>query len=85
VLPGAAACGVDLVLSGHTHGGQMDAPRLRSAMRLRVPQRFRHGWEQVGGTQLYISRGIGTVVFPFRLRCPAEIPVLHLQADARAA
>lgn len=80
VLPRAAACGVDLVLSGHTHGGQLDAPRLRSAIGLRVPLRFRHGLEQVGATQLYISRGLGTVVLPLRVRCPAEIPVLHLRA-----
>lgn len=83
VLPQAAACGVDLILSGHTHGGQMDAPRLRSFMHvrgLRVPLRFRQGWDEVGGTQIYISRGIGTVVVPIRLRCPAEIPLLRLQA-----
>lgn len=83
VLPQAAACGVDLVLSGHTHGGQMDAPRLRTYMRgrgLRVPLRFRQGWDEIGGTQIYISRGLGTVVVPLRLRCPAEIPVFRLQS-----
>lgn len=81
VLPLATASAVDLVLSGHTHGGQVDLPRLRSFVRtrgLRIP--FRHGWEQVGETQIYISRGLGTVVVPLRLQCPAEIPVLCLQA-----
>lgn len=85
VLPLAAASGVDLVLSGHTHGGQVDLPRLRSFVRtrgLRIP--FRYGWEQVGETQIYISRGIGTVVFPFRLQCSPEIPVLRLQANGHA-
>jgi len=88
VLPRAAACGVDLVLSGHTHGGQVDAPRLRTLMGrrgLRLPLRWRQGLEQAGATQLYISRGIGTVVLPLRLRCPAEIPVLHLQAAGAPA
>ncbi len=83
VLPLAALHGVDLVLSGHTHGGQMDLPRVRRFIHrrgLRVPIRFRHGWDQVGDTQIYISRGIGTVVVPLRLRCPAEIPVLRLEA-----
>lgn len=82
VLPLAVMHGVDLVLSGHTHGGQMDIPRVRSFMHrrgLRVPLRFRQGWDQVGSTQIYISRGIGTVVVPMRLRCPAEIPVLRLE------
>lgn len=83
VLPLAVVRGVDLVLSGHTHGGQVDFPRLRSlahARGVRVPLRLRQGWDQVGSTQIYISRGIGTVVVPVRWRCPAEIPILCLQA-----
>lgn len=83
VLPLAVARGVDLVVSGHTHGGQMDLPRLRSfadKRGVRVPMRLRHGWDRVNGTQIYISRGLGTVVVPVRWRCPAEISVLRLQA-----
>lgn len=86
LFPRAVACGVDLVLSGHTHGGQVDLPRLRSAARargLRIPSRFRYGWDRSGETQIYISRGIGTVVVPLRLRCPPEIPVLRLQAGVQ--
>ena len=84
VLPLAVARGVDLVLAGHTHGGQVDLPRLRRfalARGLRLPRQFRHGWDRAGETQIYISRGIGTVVVPVRWRCPAEIPILHLQAS----
>ncbi|MBI2956244.1 MAG: metallophosphoesterase [Acidobacteria bacterium] len=84
VLPAAAAHGIDLVLAGHTHGGQVDFPRVRSFLDrrgLRLPARLRHGLEQLGETQMYVSRGIGTVVFPFRLRCPAEIPVLRLETS----
>lgn len=83
VLPLAVARGIDLVLSGHTHGGQVDLPRLRSlahARGMRVPMRLRQGWDRVGETQIYISRGIGTVVVPVRWRCPAEISLLRLQA-----
>ncbi|MFQ5776836.1 MAG: metallophosphoesterase [Terriglobia bacterium] len=83
LLPLAATHGVDLVVSGHTHGGQMDVPRLRHFARargVRVPLRFRQGLDRVGATQIYISRGIGTVVVPLRLKCPAEIPLLRLQA-----
>jgi predicted MPP superfamily phosphohydrolase len=76
----AAGSGVSLVLSGHTHGGQVNLPLLgtiygRSPERLR----FKGGWDVLGGTQIYVSRGIGTIVLPWRLRCPAEIPWLELQ------
>ncbi len=37
------------------------------------------GWDRLGATQIYVSRGIGTIVLPWRLRCPAEIPCLELQ------
>ncbi|MFQ5694540.1 MAG: metallophosphoesterase [Terriglobia bacterium] len=86
LTPLAAVRGVDLVLSGHTHGGQVGVPRLRRFARargLRVP--LDHGLHQVGETQLYISRGIGTVVLPVRWRCPAEIPLLRLESNGHAA
>lgn len=87
VLPLAAARGVDLVVSGHTHGGQVDIPRLRSFARrrgVRLPMRLRHGWDRACDTQIFISRGIGTVVVPVRWRCPSEIPLLCLQASPQA-
>lgn len=87
LLPLAAARGVDLVLSGHTHGGQVGLPRLRRFARqrgVRVP--LEHGLDQLGDTQIYVSRGIGTVVLPVRWKCPAEIPALSLQpANGTAA
>jgi uncharacterized protein len=79
-LLGTLACyGVSLVLSGHTHGGQVNLPLLgtiygRSPERLR----FKMGWDRMGETQIYVSRGIGTIVLPWRLRCPAEMPWLEL-------
>jgi predicted MPP superfamily phosphohydrolase len=74
-----ACYGVSLVLSGHTHGGQVNLPLLgtiygRSPERLR----FKMGWDRLGDTQIYVSRGIGTIVLPWRLRCPAEMPWLEL-------
>lgn len=79
ILPAAAASGIQLVLSGHTHGGQIGLPRLRrlaAARGVRLP--LAHGWQELNGTQLYISRGLGTVILPIRFRCPAEIPLLRL-------
>ncbi|MGH9814788.1 MAG: metallophosphoesterase [Candidatus Acidiferrales bacterium] len=80
ILRQAARARVGLVLSGHTHGGQVRLPavsanRNGSAAR----RRFQSGLDAMGSTQIYISRGIGTVVVPLRYRCPAEIPVFHLE------
>ena len=76
----AARHRVGLVLSGHTHGGQVNLPLLGTVYG-RSPERLRYkiGWDRLGETQIYVSRGIGTIVLPWRLRCPAEIPCLELQ------
>jgi len=77
----AAFHGVSLMLSGHTHGGQVNLPLLGSIYGRSPEQlRFKIGWDRLGSTQIYVSRGIGTVVLPWRLRCPAEIPHLELES-----
>jgi predicted MPP superfamily phosphohydrolase len=75
----ASRHGVSLVLSGHTHGGQVNLPLLGTVYG-RSPERLRYkiGWDRLGATQIYVSRGIGTIVLPWRLRCPAEITHLEL-------
>jgi predicted MPP superfamily phosphohydrolase len=74
---------VSLVLSGHTHGGQVNLPLLGTVYG-RSPERLRYkiGWDKMGPTQIYVSRGIGTIVLPWRLRCPAEITHLELLQGA---
>lgn len=74
---------VSLVLSGHTHGGQVNLPLLGTVYG-RSPERLRYkiGWDRMGTTQIYVSRGIGTIVLPWRLRCPAEITHLELLQGA---
>jgi uncharacterized protein len=74
----ASSRGIDLVLSGHTHGGQVRLPGLRSLYRSKLGERFVEGWNRLGDTQIYVSRGIGKVVVPIRVACPAEIACLHL-------
>jgi predicted MPP superfamily phosphohydrolase len=81
ILRRAAMHGVSLVLSGHTHGGQVRLPGVsRMLGQRRGRLRLQAGWETLGATQLYVSRGLGTVVLPVRYRCPAEIPRFTLQA-----
>jgi len=82
----ASRQGVSLVLSGHTHGGQINLPLLGTVYG-RSPERLRYkiGWDRMGATQIYVSRGIGTIVLPWRLRCPAEITHLELLCGSTAA
>ena len=72
---------VDLMLSGHTHGGQVRFPFL-PAMRLPpLGRKYIEGWFRLGRLQLYVNRGIGTIGLPFRLYCPPEITVITLRPD----
>ncbi|MGB8510716.1 MAG: metallophosphoesterase, partial [Pyrinomonadaceae bacterium] len=61
ILRRAARSGVDLVLSGHTHGGQVTWRSERSASG-RVRRRILRGLGRRGETQIYVTRGLGTVV-----------------------
>lgn len=72
----AARVGVDLMLSGHTHGGQV---KLRDDEKRILPRRkLKNGLYRRKNTQIYITRGIGTVVLPVRYGCPPEISLLEL-------
>jgi predicted MPP superfamily phosphohydrolase len=76
----AAAHGIDIVLSGHTHGGQVRLPVVGSVYgRSRFGERFVEGWNRLDGTQIYVSRGIGKVLLPVRLGCPPEIACLRVR------
>lgn len=78
VLRRAARAGVDLVLSGHTHGGQVAIRGERSASG-RTRRRLLKGLGRQGNTQIYVNRGLGTVVLPIRYGCPPEISLLELR------
>jgi uncharacterized protein len=70
---------VDLMLSGHTHGGQVRLPLLGAVDLPELGQKYIEGWFRFGGMQLYVNRGIGTVGVPFRLGCPPEITLMTLR------
>ncbi len=74
----AARYGVDLVLSGHTHGGQV---KIRDEEKRILPRRrLKNGLHRRKETQIYITRGIGTVILPVRFGCPPEISLLELRS-----
>lgn len=75
----AAELGVDLMLSGHTHGGQLSlefAYRGLCLSRLVTP--YVSGWYEKGLSQAYINRGIGTISPPIRVGARPEITVFEL-------
>lgn len=78
IIRRAARSGISLVLSGHTHGGQVRLPLIAGLLERSPRMRYKGGFDRLGSTHIYVSRGIGTVVLPVRFRCPAEIPRLHL-------
>ena len=73
---------VDLMLSGHTHGGQIRLPLIGALVLPPMGKRFVEGWFQLGSMGLYVNRGIGTIGVPFRLDCPPEITLFTLRAKA---
>lgn len=85
IIREAARAEIDLVLSGHTHGGQINWRLLtgrkdpKTYRWLRRPsRRLTRGHAQLGATQLYVNRGLGTVIAPLRYGCPPEITLLEL-------
>lgn len=79
ILRRAARAGVDLVLSGHTHGGQVSLRPEKSASG-RPRRRLLKGLARQGDTQIYVTRGLGTVVLPVRFGCPPEVSLLELRS-----
>ena len=76
----AARYSVDLTLSGHTHGGQIKLrSKVRDEKRILPRRRLTAGLHKRRNSQIYITRGIGTVVVPMRYQCPPEISLLELR------
>ncbi|MDK1030927.1 MAG: metallophosphoesterase [Planctomycetia bacterium] len=72
---------VRLVLSGHTHGGQVCFPPLGSPFVLSWHgQKYRAGFVKAPHSQVYVSRGIGVMLLPVRLFCRPELPLVTLRA-----
>ena len=80
VFPFAARQGYDLVLAGHTHGGQINIEIFGQSInpvRFRTP--FIYGLYRRGQSTQYVTRGIGTIDVPVRLGAPPEVALLQLR------
>ena len=69
---------LSLVLSGHTHGGQVIVPFLGPPVLPVKNKDYSSGLITTPKTQLFISRGIGWAIYPVRFNCYPEIAVLEL-------
>ncbi len=70
----------DLILCGHTHGGQVRLPWMKPLHLPRHSDPYVSGLYHVGQAKvpLYVSRGIGTSILPIRFFCPPEISLIRL-------
>jgi predicted MPP superfamily phosphohydrolase len=71
---------LDLVLAGHTHGGQV-VPFKFGDFNLSFAafvSKYISGFYNIGKANMYVSRGIGTVGLPIRLNCPPEVTKITL-------
>jgi predicted MPP superfamily phosphohydrolase len=80
----AARYRVDLQLSGHSHGGQVNLPMLGPPYLPPLARKYPRGFRRVGPLALYTTRGLGTTFLPIRFDSPPEITLLTLRSAARA-
>lgn len=74
----------DLMLGGHTHGGQINIPGVRRFALPDLGKKYIHGPFQVESTLLYVNRGIGTIHLPLRFNAPPEITFLTLHGQKKS-
>jgi predicted MPP superfamily phosphohydrolase len=80
VLDFAETHNVSLILSGHTHGGQINLPLVGAPARFATKDlKYDRGLFRRGDTQLYVSSGTGVIGLPLRFGVRPEIAVLCLR------
>lgn len=70
--------GADLMLSGHSHGGQFTTPWGWAPVTSKNGRKYRRGFYHDAPTPLYVTRGLGTTGPPARLFCRPEVSILDL-------
>lgn len=79
VFDRAAELGIDLMLAGHTHGGQLALEAVHRGFNIsHLLYRYTSGWYENRGAKLYVNRGIGTTGFPIRFGARPEITLFEL-------
>ena len=75
----AARWGIDLQLSGHSHGGQVRLPFLGALLLPLWGRKYPIGLQRAGGTWVYTNRGLGMIAPPLRFNCRPEVTLLTLK------
>jgi len=73
----ASSLNVAGVIAGHTHGGQIVLPGLGALAARKFP--VASGRFSRGGSEMFVSRGVGTVILPVRINCPPEVNIITLR------
>jgi predicted MPP superfamily phosphohydrolase len=81
-LTEAARLKIPLVLSGHTHGGQVVVPGLGAVAARKFPVVSGIGIQD--RSTIFVSRGVGTVYIPLRVNCPPDVSILTLVPPGEA-
>jgi predicted MPP superfamily phosphohydrolase len=81
----AADQGIDLYLTGHTHGGQIRFPLIGAIKHnSHCPKKYGHGLWRHAGMQGYTTSGVGCSTVPVRFNCPPEIVMFELKRSEHA-
>jgi predicted MPP superfamily phosphohydrolase len=84
--PESAACGYDLILAGHTHGGQVRLPVVGALVtNSDMPRELASGLIRMGPALMHLSPGLGTSKYaPFRFLCRPEVTLVQLRRRSDA-
>lgn len=80
IIDPAVKAGIDLVLVGHTHGGQIRSPYMPKFVTIvkKGYEKYKSGLFNIRGTQMYVNRGLGISDTPLRFLTRPEITVITL-------
>ncbi len=76
---------VNLVLAGHTHGGQVHIPFVPTFWLPEGSGPYVAGWYAKDGTKMYVNRGLGWTALPIRFLCRPEITIITVEPNAQNA
>ena len=79
IMPKESKKKADIILSGHTHGGQLNLFGFAPFVPSRYGSKYRYGLKETENGRIYISSGLGGVVFPMRFMAKPEIVNLILR------